>query len=460
MPDQSARLALPFIQPAQAQKHVTHNEALERLDLVVQLVIQELDLNTPPPLPQEGQIWATGLAPSGAWAGQPGRLAAWVQNGWLFVTPLAGWRATVGDEVRVWDGAAWVRPAVGALANLDGLGVNTGFDMVNRLAVASEASLLTHTGAGHQLKINKSASAETASLLFQTGFSGRAEMGTAGDDDFSIKVSEDGSLWHDGLRVSVVDGTVSLPKGAQIDGPVSGSAVTLSPEDATPGRLMRVGDFGLGRSESLPAASADLDADFRSATSVGLHMVTDTTGGYPAGFGGDAAALSVLRAAAGDRGVQVLHGLGAGATGSDAGLAMRAFRNGGTDGDWQVFYNTHNLVGTVAQTGGVPSGAVIERGDTATGSYVRFADGTQICTREVMHDLADTDAQGWDYPAAFAAPPVGSVAVVGSDSVALQAWVQGSGTGWAGASGWATRHLSALAATAIPVQLTATGRWI
>lgn len=37
------------------------------------------------------------------------------------------------------------------------------------------------------------------------------------------------------------------------------------------------------------------------------------------------------------------------------------------------------LVGTVSQSGGVPTGAVVERGSNANGEYVRFADGTQIC---------------------------------------------------------------------------------
>ena len=37
------------------------------------------------------------------------------------------------------------------------------------------------------------------------------------------------------------------------------------------------------------------------------------------------------------------------------------------------------LVGTVSQSGGVPTGAIIERGSNANGEYVRYADGTQIC---------------------------------------------------------------------------------
>ncbi|TVS00461.1 MAG: DUF2793 domain-containing protein [Rhodobacteraceae bacterium] len=458
MPEFSARLSLPYIQAAQAQKHVTHNEAIERLDLVVQLVLQDIEVNTPPSLPQDGQIWATGGAPSGAWVGQPDRLAVWVNNGWLFITPDQGWQATLGSEIRIWDGNAWVSQPAAALTDVTGIGVNTGFDMINRLSVASEASLFSHDGAGHQLKINKQGGSDTASLLFQTGFSGRAEIGTAGNEDFTVKVSPDGGTWYDALQVAGTSGAVSMPNGVEIAGSVTGTAITQAPDDSTPGRLLKVGDFGLGRAESDFSASANLDVDFRNAVSFGLQTVTDATGGYPAGFASNASALAVLRAASDNRGVQVLHGLGAAASGSDAGLAMRAFRNDGTDGAWQVFYNTHNVLGTVAQTGGVPTGALIENGSNSNGHYVRFADGTQICTRSVTHDLDDLEAQAWAFPASFASTPVASFAVIGTSAAALEAWGQNGGTAWAEAVEWRTRHRSALSNT-IEVQLTATGRW-
>ena len=40
-----------------------------------------------------------------------------------------------------------------------------------------------------------------------------------------------------------------------------------------------------------------------------------------------------------------------------------------------------DMVGVVSQSGGVPTGAIVERGSNANGEYVRFADGTQICTK-------------------------------------------------------------------------------
>ena len=71
----------------------------------------------------------------------------------------------------------------------------------NRLAVSAPATLLTHAGNGHQLKLNKAASGDTASLLYQTNWSGRAEMGLTGDDHFRLKVSADGAAWTDALTV-------------------------------------------------------------------------------------------------------------------------------------------------------------------------------------------------------------------------------------------------------------------
>ena len=72
------------------------------------------------------------------------------------------------------------------------IGINATADATNRLAVKSAATLFDNAGAGHQHKINKAAAGDTASLLFQAGSSGRAEMGLAGDDNFHVKVSADG----------------------------------------------------------------------------------------------------------------------------------------------------------------------------------------------------------------------------------------------------------------------------
>jgi len=239
MTEHSPRLNLPFIQQAQAQKHITHNEAIERLDLLVQLVVEGFAADTPPVLPQEGQIWALGAEPSGVWAGQGNMLAAWAGGGWLFLPPAEGWLATSASALRVWNGTSWVAPLFSDLQNVPGLGVNTSYDTTNRLAVAASATLLTHDGADHQLKINKSAEDDTASLLFQTGWSGRAEMGAIGDDDFTLKVSADGVTWRTGLTLDAGTGNAVMQQVEASS--LTGTAVTQSDTDTTAGRVMRTG---------------------------------------------------------------------------------------------------------------------------------------------------------------------------------------------------------------------------
>jgi hypothetical protein len=212
MTDTSPILAMPYIQPSQAQKHVTHNEALSLLDVIVQLAVLSADQSVPPTTAVEGDRYL--VAPNGqaAWAGQDGKIAAFVDAGWHFTSPLAGWVAQVldtGSEVR-FDGAAWVGKT---LSNLPGLGIGASFDSYNRLVVSSDAVLLNHAGGGHQLKINKDQKEDTASLVFQTGYGGRAEMGIAGSDDFALKVSADGSNWVEALRVDAATGRIRAGVG-------------------------------------------------------------------------------------------------------------------------------------------------------------------------------------------------------------------------------------------------------
>lgn len=215
MSDQTPLLSLPYIQGAQAQKHVTHNEALERLDMLVQLSVETIGAPTPPSTAAEGQAWVVGDGASGVWASHEGTIAAWRGGGWLFVTPQIGWRVwnKEAGTITVFDGTTWTAISGGdqSFDNLPGLGVNAGFDSYNRLTISAPASLFNHEGAGHQLKVNKAGAEDTASLMFQSNWSGRAEMGLAGSDDFSIKVSDGGS-WATALTLRSATGAVEVPQ--------------------------------------------------------------------------------------------------------------------------------------------------------------------------------------------------------------------------------------------------------
>lgn len=220
--DTSPNLLLPYIAAAQSQKHVTHNEAIRALDALVQLAVLDKDLAAPPASPADGARYIVAGSPTGDWLGRAGQIAASQDGAWSFYPPRTGWMAYVADEALIYrfDGMAWISAVTGLSDPAPKLGINTTSDTANRLAVASPATLLTHDGAGHQLKINKSAASATGSLLLQTAFSGRAEIGLAGDYDLRVKVSADGTTWKESIRVDRSSGIVSFPSGANgLQGP-------------------------------------------------------------------------------------------------------------------------------------------------------------------------------------------------------------------------------------------------
>ncbi len=228
--EETDNLRLPYLLAAQAQKHVTHNEALRSLDALVQLAIENRDLADPPVTPTDGARYIVASPATGDWSGHEGEIAAFQDAAWLFHAAHEGWIAWVSDEdvAIVYDGTGWVTLSSGggggSVNPTPLVGVNATSDTTNRLSVTSPASLFNHEGNGHQLKINKAAADDTASLLYQTGFSGRAELGLTGDDDFHFKVSDDGSTWNDAILIDKSTGAVSFPNTAIGGGGGSGAA--------------------------------------------------------------------------------------------------------------------------------------------------------------------------------------------------------------------------------------------
>ncbi len=353
MSENSAVLSLPYIQSSQAQKYVTHNEAIRVLDVLVQASVTSQGQVSPPDNPAQGERHIVGAAATGDWSGQDQAIALWSDSSWQFYLPQAGWHAfnLTEGQFLIFNGSTWVAQT------FETLGINTTADTVNRLAVTSAATLLTHEGAGHQLKINKAATAETASLLFQSNWSGRAEMGCAGSDAFSIKVSADGSDWTTAFSLDPATGVAT------------GAAVQTSASDVSEGRLAR--------------------ADY--------------------------------------------------------------------------VYGPGNLIAPVSESVGVPTGGVIESGETEDGQYIRWADGTQICLLESGDLTADTAlgavfeslAAALSYPIPFITPPQISCGYKP---------VSGSG-GWASlettgdAASLSVKMFSALSGTVGRIMIVAVGRW-
>lgn len=291
MPDQSPRLALPFIQPSQAQKHVTHNEALLTLDTVAQLAIDGFDTINPPGSPVDGEVHWLGIGATGSWVGKDGYLATYHDTAWHFSIAQEGWRAwdKPGDQLRAYTGGVWA-PITGGTQNLDGVGVNTTSDATNRLAVSSDATLLSHDGDDHQLKINKATVGDTASVMFQTGWSGRAEIGLTGDDNLNVKVSSNGSTFQDAISVDgstgitsakcLHSGVIAIADDAvgTIPTPSPGGFVLITIVDASYPQVTHSGILVYDTGNSLAMTTMALATGMKNYNSTTLTGTTGTDG--------------------------------------------------------------------------------------------------------------------------------------------------------------------------------------
>ncbi|HWJ99450.1 MAG TPA: DUF2793 domain-containing protein [Xanthobacteraceae bacterium] len=222
----TSNLGLPYIDAGQAQKHVTHNEALRSLDTLVQLAVLDRDLSEPPESPAEGARWIVKAGASGAWSGHAGHVAAWQDGAWQFSVPVTGWVAYVADEeiLVAWGGDSWNAVSAGEgggdlseLQEVALLGIGTTADEINPLSarinnVLWAAKTVAEGGDGTlRYKMSKESEEKTLSLLFQDNFVGCAEIGLTGDDDFHFKVSPDGTNWLEAIRIDRANGKVAFP---------------------------------------------------------------------------------------------------------------------------------------------------------------------------------------------------------------------------------------------------------
>jgi len=226
-------LGITLVEQSQAQKEVTVNIALARIDALLNCGAKSKALATPPGSPADGDVYIVASSPTGDWTGQAGNIA-YFDAIWRFITPREGMTLWVNNEdvAYSYDGAAWVLTSnPSQFQNLSLLGVNATADSTNKLAVASSAVLFNNVGAGVQAKLNKNTATDTASFLFQTGTSGRAEFGTTGDDNFTMKVSSNGSTWLSAIKIMAATGRVafkSIATGISAAGTTQGTATALT----------------------------------------------------------------------------------------------------------------------------------------------------------------------------------------------------------------------------------------
>lgn len=309
----TSNLSLPLLAAAQAQKHVTHNEALMALDALAQLSVRSRALA----LPQNEQDGARYIRAAGA--PEAGQVAELRDGAWVHHLPRVGWRAWVEDEglLVVFDGTSWA-PQTANANPTPRVGVNAVADDYNRLSTRASGVLFSHddvaTGGGAtRVAINKSDAAKTGSLLFQSGYSGRAELACESGDALAFKVSADGAAWRyalgfDALGRVAVGGQSpasqldvrcgSAIDGLQLSAPVTAATASCWDNGATP-----MLDINL-RSPDL-AATGGVVSFFRLSPSAGqTNLRLYRSNGAPAVntlLGGNS--MTYLAAATGNVGV-------------------------------------------------------------------------------------------------------------------------------------------------------------
>ena len=87
--DKSENLELPYVMPNQAQKLVTHNEAIRQLDALVQISVLQRDIGEAPSDMEAGSRYIVGEDATGVWAGKENYIAAYLDGAWTYYQPQA-----------------------------------------------------------------------------------------------------------------------------------------------------------------------------------------------------------------------------------------------------------------------------------------------------------------------------------------------------------------------------------
>ena len=319
---------------------------------------------------------------------------------------------TSGSKIVTGDGTEWVTAGVrrgwiirlpnGSIGWIDNVVSNTSLELADEYSGSTQSGQPYRASASGGLVTSLADSISQLREDFQGVVEGPGEGKFPNGNNAEPSVRGDADQ-DTGVNFPGISNTLDLVTGGtrrgrlsssafQIDVPVTGTAVTQSSTDDTAGRLMKVGDGGLLGSTS---SINDWDTFDKSRVSNILHHTDNNTSNSP--WDNWLGLLAIQRD-----------------TNRVGFLGIRTFglpnaQIGYYDGDTtqvETLYHTGNLVGTVSEEGGDPTGAVIERGSNSNGEYVRFADGTQICKFRDPdnYNIAQDETQDftWSFPAAFA----------------------------------------------------------
>lgn len=233
MPE-TTHLHLPFLDAAQAQKHVTVNETLLRLDALVQLSAHSATTSTQPGSPSDGDIY---LLPSGktgaAWGAMANGAIAYYRDGiWEELTPNTGWRCYVADEAALYtrNAGAWKRIAAEQEHRLIFTPGGDGVVSIYRIDTARVQNPRTDTISGVASDIITLTSAN-AGLIFSSQMAGVSYARI-----WNTSKTPNQSAW---VQAAPSTTTLRVVDAAAIAGWSNGETIQLGdPTGVTPGRVI------------------------------------------------------------------------------------------------------------------------------------------------------------------------------------------------------------------------------
>lgn len=142
----TTHLAITLVEQSQAQKEVTVNQALVRIDALMNSGAKSRNVNTPPGSPASGDVYIVGSSPTGVWAGNAAKLAYFDQI-WRFITPLEGMTLWVNDEdiPYIYDGATWISQGIAIYGTLSGTAHTLDTSYIRKTVYCTNASAITLT---------------------------------------------------------------------------------------------------------------------------------------------------------------------------------------------------------------------------------------------------------------------------------------------------------------------------
>lgn len=400
-------------------QYLNANETFAILDALVGKVVKDKDLNTPPGSPADGDVYIVGPTPTGLWASQANKITFWSADAseWVFITPREGWKFEPVDEdiVYRYSGSAWVEWSAG------------GGDWDALATPAISSGTLTINLADptwYRVTLNQN----VTTITFTNFPTGKVPV-------FAIEFVQDGA----GGRTVVFPGSIVADDGGSIPQPATaaGAATVYTFSSSDNGTTYKYASgVENGFTVSVGAINESPLTTIASAATVNLAASTSNT----INISGTTTITSLGTMTSGATRRLVFQGVltlthnatnlilptGANITTTAGDTAEFVSLGSGNwrctayqraNGDAVAFaYDRENVLGTVSQSGGVPTGALMEYGSNANGEYWRFASGQQVCRANLTQVSVSISAafQGgfrssgytWTFPATFAAVPV------------------------------------------------------